>query len=78
MVARAPLPAAWQKDAALHSSCIAGAETVANLRTWLADAGFTAIRFTTKDDSRDLIDEWDSGKKLGELLVSAIIEATKP
>ncbi len=84
VVSRAPLPAVLKEDAKLLSGCIAGAETVTNLRTWIEAAGFTDLRFTTKEETRRVVDEWApefvdaSGKKLGDLLVSAIIEATKP
>lgn len=81
VVARAPLPAALRADAAQQSRCIAGAETLADTRTWLTAAGFTAIRITTKDQSRRVLDSWGAdfdGKSLGDWLVSAIIEARKP
>ncbi len=84
VVARAPLPPELKEDAALLSGCIAGAQTIDQLRHQLEAAGFTAIRFTTKDESRQVIDTWapelstDAGQTLGDLLVSAIIEASKP
>ena len=84
VVARAPLPSALRQNATLLSGCVAGAETVDQIRTWLAQAGFVDIHFTTKDESRDVIESWapdldlGAGKKLGEWLVSAIVEARKP
>jgi arsenite methyltransferase len=68
VIARQPLPAAWREDEESLTACIAGAETAADLQHWLADAGFTSIA----------IDTWAPGKKLGDFIVSAMIEARKP
>jgi arsenite methyltransferase len=77
VVARQPLPAAWRDDEDQLAGCIAGAETAANLERWLAEAGFTDIRITPREESRALIDTWVEGKSLGDFIVSAMIEARK-
>jgi arsenite methyltransferase len=78
VIAREPLPGSWREDGEKLSACIAGAETAANLERWLADAGFIDIRITPREESRALIDTWQEGKKLGDFIVSAMIEARKP
>ena len=82
--AAAPLPGVLRRNATLLSGCVAGAEPVELIRTWLTDAGFVDVRITTKDESRTVIESWapgldlGAGKKLGDWLVAAIIEARKP
>jgi len=44
----------------------------------LKDAGFADIRVTPRDGSKDLIRNWDPGRKLEDFIVSANIEAVKP
>ena len=47
---------------------------------WIQDAGFEDIKITPKDNSRELIREWDPNRsKTGlDYVVSAYIEAVKP
>ncbi len=78
VIARQPLPASWREDHEQLSRCISGAETAADLESWLAAAGFSAITITPRDDSRKFIDTWVEGKNLGDFIVSAIIEARRP
>ena len=80
IVATAPLPAEVQKDLALVSACVGGAATIDDTVDMLNEAGFVNITITPKDESRKLISEWAPGesKNVGDYIVSAYIEATKP
>jgi len=78
VVNRAPLPARLKDDPALLCGCIAGAATVKETETWLAEAGFADIRVTPKAESRELISTWAPGSGIEDFVVSAIVEARKP
>jgi arsenite methyltransferase len=78
VIARQPLPPSWREDHEQLTRCISGAETAADLETWLAAAGFRAIAITPREDSRKFIDTWVEGKNLGDFIVSAMIEARRP
>lgn len=78
VVATAALPAEVKNDLALHASCIAGAELIEDIEKMLQEAGFTEVRITPADHSRELIREWAPGKNAQDFVVSASIEATKP
>lgn len=62
----------------LYSGCVGGAATVAELRAWLAEAGFTDIRVEPKPESRELIAEWAPGLGVEDFVASATIQARKP
>ena len=80
VVATAPLPADIQQNLALVSACVGGAATIDDTKAMLHEAGFTNIRITAKDESRELISRWVPGesKNAGDYVVSAYIEAIKP
>ena len=78
VVARAELPEEVRNDPALHVGCVAGAEEIDKLERLLADVGFQAISIRSKDDSREIIQEWSEGAGLENWVTSATIEATKP
>jgi len=78
VVNKAPLPARLKNDPALLCGCIAGAATVAETETWLAEAGFVDIRVTPKAESRELISTWAPGTGIEEFVVSAMVEGRKP
>jgi len=78
VVNKAPLPAGLKNDPALLCGCIAGAATVAETETWLAEAGFVDIRVTPKAESRELISTWAPGTGIEEFVVSAMVEGRKP
>jgi SAM-dependent methyltransferase len=78
VVNKAPLPTRLKEDPTLLCGCIAGAATVAENETWLAEAGFVDIRVTPKAESRELISTWAPGSSIEEFVVSAIVEARKP
>jgi arsenite methyltransferase len=80
VVATAPVPDDIRNDLALVSACIGGAATIEETRAMLEEAGFKDIRVTPRDNSREIIQEWDPGKirKAADYVVSAYIEARKP
>ena len=80
VLATAPLPDEIRNDLSLVGACIGGAATIEKTEGSLKEAGFQDIKITPKENSRELVQEWDQGKKKNVLdyVVSAYIEATKP
>ena len=80
VLATAPLPEKIRNDLNLVGACVGGAATIGDTGEMLKQAGFTDVRITPKDSSRDLIRQWDPGKSQRALdyVVSANIEALKP
>lgn len=80
VLATARLPEEVRNDLSLVGACIGGAATIEDTREMLEKAGFQDIRITPKDNSRELISQWDPKKtKKGlDYIVSAYIEAVKP
>lgn len=78
VVQTAPFPTEVRRDPDSLAACVAGASTIADLETMLADAGFTAVEIAPKDDSESFIREWADGYDPSDYLVSATIEARKP
>lgn len=78
VVATAPLPDDVRNDVELHVGCTAGAATIDDLQSMLTEAGFTEIRITPQEGSRELIREWLPNSNLADYVLSATIEAVKP
>jgi len=78
VVATAPLPEQVKNDLALYVGCVAGAAQIDELESMLGRIGFTDIRITPKDGSRELIREWVPDRGIEDYVVSANIEAVKP
>jgi arsenite methyltransferase len=78
VVALADIPAHLRKDWELYTGCVAGASTVAEIESWLRQAGFTEIRIEPRDGSREIIGKWFPGRRAEEFVASATIEAVKP
>ena len=78
VVQTAPFPDHVTRDPNSLAACVAGASTVDALEAMLADAGFTAIDITPKDDSDEFVREWADDYDPSDYLVSATIEARKP
>ena len=80
VLATAELPDKIRNDLSLVSACVGGAETIDETKEILKKAGFQDIKITPKDNSRELIRQWDPAKteKAGDYIVSAYIEAVKP
>lgn len=77
VVATAPLPQSIREDMALIASCIGGASYVEDVKAMLIEAGFTNIRLTPKDNSREIIKSWAPDKNIEDFIASFIIEAIK-
>lgn len=77
VVATAELPKDIKQDLAMIAGCIGGAEYVEDLREMLKSVGFTNIKMRAKDNSREIVKSWVSGKKIEDFVASFIIEATK-
>ena len=82
IVLTAEIPHAIQAEilteAALYTSCVAGAAHVAELDGMLQAAGFSAIRIEPKAASRDYIQHWAPGRGVENFIASAHIVAVKP
>lgn len=78
IVATQQLPEAIRNDMALHSGCMAGATPVEELKTMLRESGFTDVKITEKEGSRNFIGEWAPGSGVENYVASAYIEAVKP
>jgi ubiquinone/menaquinone biosynthesis C-methylase UbiE len=78
MVAIAPLPEAMQKELALLTACVAGAETIEGLKQILMQIGFTQIRIEPKEEIRQAIQQWAPDRHIEDYVASATIEAVKP
>lgn len=77
VVATAPLPCELREDPALTASCVGGAETAERIRALLESAGFSEIRMTEEENSREIIAAWVPGTGIEDLLSSVVIEAKK-
>lgn len=77
VVATAKLPDQIKNDQKMLSGCISGAEHIDNLRSLLEEAGFTDIRLTPKDNSRDILRSWAPGTNVEDYVASYLIEAVK-
>lgn len=78
IVAVAELPPALREDVGLLTGCVAGASSVDEVRRLLAEAGFEDVRVTPSAESRELVGAWLPGRKIGDYVASATIEAVKP
>ncbi len=78
VVATVELPEDMRKDKKLHAGCMAGASLIDDLQNMLAEAGFTDIRITPREESREFIRDWAPGRGVEDYVVSAYIQAVKP
>lgn len=78
IVATETMPEALKTRAAALTGCISGAAMLEDLRRWLAEAGFTGVMVSPREESRALVSEWLPGSDAGRYVVSASIEARKP
>jgi len=77
VVATAPLPEALARSVAAHAGCIAGAAEVETLKSMLVASGFSQIRITANEQSREFIRDWLPGSGAESYVASATIQATK-
>jgi len=78
VVAIDALPENLRQQAALVTGCVAGAEPMNHLESWLAEIGFGEIRIRVRPQSRELIQQWLPGSGVERYVASADIEAVKP
>jgi arsenite methyltransferase len=78
VVATGPIPAHLLASVEALSGCVSGAAQVSEIRTWLAEAGFEAIRVEPRPESRAFIADWLPGSGVEQHIVSATIEARRP
>jgi arsenite methyltransferase len=74
----APLPAELRADPALLCGCVAGAAPAERIEAWLSEAGFVFIRVTPNFESREMVENWASGRGVENYIASAMVEARKP
>ncbi|MDH5710942.1 MAG: arsenite methyltransferase [Gammaproteobacteria bacterium] len=77
VVASTELPDNIRQDLQLYSGCMAGATLISELETMLINSGFSNIRITPKDESKEFIKDWAPGRGVEDYVLSASIEASK-
>jgi arsenite methyltransferase len=77
VVATIELPEELRQDDKLYAGCMGGASLIEDIEAMLNEAGFTQIRITPKNESRDFIRDWAPGSGVEDYVVSAYIEAVK-
>ncbi|PKL85593.1 MAG: arsenite S-adenosylmethyltransferase [Ignavibacteriae bacterium HGW-Ignavibacteriae-1] len=78
IVLTAVLPEELQNDMFLYTGCMAGASSLPDIESFLVEAGFSDIRISPKNESREFIREWVPNSKIENYVVSASIQAIKP
>jgi SAM-dependent methyltransferase len=78
VVRTAAIPEARRADPVSVADCTAGAASIAELETMLAERGFEAVGIEPVADSDRFIREWDPERDPSEYLTSARITARKP
>jgi len=78
MVALQPLPEGLKNDLAAYTGCIAGAELLSQLETWLTEAGFENVQIRVRQRSREFIRSDAGVGKLDDFIASADVTAFKP
>ena len=75
----APLPEEIKKDLELLTACIGGAQTFAETKQILKEAGFKNITIKPQKISREILGEWTPtmSEDVTDYIVSATIEAVK-
>ena len=77
VVATAPIPDMLAKSLPAHAACVAGAADTWSVKDMLAAAGFSDIRITVNEQSREFIRDWLPGSGAESYVASATIQATK-
>ncbi|PKM64519.1 MAG: arsenite S-adenosylmethyltransferase [Firmicutes bacterium HGW-Firmicutes-20] len=77
ILATAQLPEHIKEDLAMYAGCVSGAEHTENIAAMLAKSGFSLIKLTPKDNSREILTSWAEGKDIENYVASYIIEAQK-
>lgn len=77
VVASCEMPQEMKNDLELYSGCMAGASLIDELEEFMRDSGFSKIKITPKDESKEFIKDWAPEKDVTDYVVSAHIEAIK-
>jgi len=77
VVAIAEIPDAFRSDEGMISGCMGGAEHIDKIKVMLESAGYSDIKITLKDNSKEIIASWAPGTHIEDYVASAIIEAKK-
>lgn len=72
------LPEKIKADMELYGACISGASSIDLLTKMMKNAGFKNIKIETKEESKEVIRDWDSDNDFADYVISASIEAIKP
>jgi SAM-dependent methyltransferase len=78
IVALQQLPAAVRADLELHTGCVAGAATIAELTQMMTAAGFDDVRIAPKQELQPVVDGWFPGRGVAGMVASATITAQRP
>jgi SAM-dependent methyltransferase len=78
VVAIAPMPPELASDIAALCGCVSGAAGLDEVRTLLAEIGFTDVSVEPLPGSREVIASWGPGRKFEDYVASARISATRP
>lgn len=71
------LPEDLKADVEAYTGCVAGASSVSEIETMLAEAGFNHVQVEVKETSREFINEWIPDRRAGDYVASANITAVK-
>lgn len=72
------LPAKIKIDMELYGACISGASSIDSLTKMMKNAGFINIKIEPKEESKEVIRDWDLDNDFADFVISASIEAIKP
>ena len=78
IVALTPLSAEQRADLELHTGCVAGASSIADLQAMLSAAGFADVRIEPKAELQRVVDGWFPDRGVAGKIASANITAKKP
>lgn len=78
MVALQSLPDDLKNDLAAYTGCLAGAELISQLETWLSEAGFERIQIKIRQKSSEFIQSDSTQGNLAAYIASADVTAFKP
>jgi hypothetical protein len=60
------------------ASCFGGAATIAEITVWLNEIGSAEVSVKVDETAAKAVDDWAPGRRLGEYVASALIEAIRP
>ena len=78
VVAKTALPDDLANDLKMIAGCVGGAATVAEVTIWLEETGFRDVRVALNEGVGEAVEDWAPGRRVGDYVASATIEATKP